>query len=360
MRFRPTFPIMLAADAGAAPQASAQASVRATAIALEISDQFVIPAYRRLAEAAGAQADAWAAFIAERESSDIESLRRAYHDLCDAWAESQIIRTGPIVLFLRYERFAFWPDARNGTQRALNALIASNDPNDLLPENLATNHVAGQGLTALERLLYGGDDPESALTAANEEAERRATVGLALARNLNGIANEVLTDWTVEGGVRDMIAMGSGWNNLFADGEEAARLLLTDLVGAFRLMHDVKLLPVLGEDIETARPLMAEAWRSARAKRNLTLNLRASRAMNDVFAQRLSEARRAQLEDSFDISTASIAALGEDLGDAATDPQRRAGIESARDAIKATQLLIVDILPPDLGITLGFNALDGD
>jgi predicted lipoprotein len=82
--------------------------------------------------------------------------------------------------------------------------------------------------------------------------------------------------------------------------------------------------------------------------------------MNDVFAQRLSEARRAQLEDSFDISTASIAALGEDLGDAATDPQRRAGIESARDAIKATQLLIVDILPPDLGITLGFNALDGD
>lgn len=359
MRFRPTTPIMLAADAGAAPQASAQMA-QATAIALSVTDEFVIPTYRRLAEASGAQADAWAAFSAERENGDIELLRAAYHDACDAWAAAQIIRTGPIVLFLRYERFAFWPDARNSTQRALDALITSDNPGDLLPENLATNHVAGQGLTAIERLLYGGQDVGLALNAASEEAERRTAVGLALARNLNGIANEVLTDWTVEGGVRDMIAMGSGWNNLFADGEEVARLLLTDLVGAFRLMHDVKLLPLLGEDVAFARPLMAEARRSVRAKRNLELNLSASRAMNDVFAQGLSAARHTALNESFDISAASIAGLSDDLGDAAADPARRGGVESVRDAIKATQLLIVDILPADLGITLGFNALDGD
>jgi predicted lipoprotein len=63
---------------------------------------------------------------------------------------------------------------------------------------------------------------------------------------------------------------------------------------------------------------------------------------------------------SFDASSAAIAALDDDLGDAAADPLRRASVEAARDAVKATQLLIVDILPADLGITLGFNALDGD
>ena len=356
MRVRPTIPILLAAASGAAPEASAEA----TSIALRVSDRFVIPAYRRLAEASGAQADAWAAFVSERENGDIESLVTAYHGSCDAWAEAQIIRTGPIVLFLRYERFAFWPDARNGTQRALDALIASDDPNELLPENLATNHVAGQGLTGIERLLYGEEEPGSALKAASEEAARRAEVGLALARNLNQIANEVLTDWTVAGGVRDMIAAGAGWNNLFADGEECARLLLTDLVGAFRLMHDVKLLPVLGESIDMARPRASEAWRSGRAKRNLMLNLEASRAMNDAFAERLRDGRRAALDESFDRSMAAIAALSEDLGDAAADPERRATVEAARDAVKSTQLLIVDILPADLGITLGFNALDGD
>ncbi len=356
MRFRPTYPLMLAADSDAGAIELAQAS----RIALEISDGFVIPTYRRLAETTAAQADVWTAYIADRANGDVDTLRAAYHETCDAWARAQIIRTGPIVLFLRYERFAFWPDARNGTQRALDALIASNDPNELLPENLANNYVAGQGLTALERLLYDGDDPAAALTALTEEAERRTNVGLALARNLNGIANEVLTDWTIEGGVRDMIAAGNGWNNLFTDGEEASRLLLTDLVGAFRLMHDVKLLPVLGESIDVARPRMAEAWRSERAKRDLILNLEASRAMNDVFAQHLGEMRRAALGESFDVSVAAIDALVEDLGEATADPEHRASVEAARDAIKATQLLIVDVLPADLGITLGFNALDGD
>ncbi len=356
MRIRPTIPITLAADFSAGPESSLQAA----SIALAVSDRFVIPAYRRLAEASGAQADAWMAFVSERENGDIASLVSAYHGSCDAWAEAQIIHTGPIALFLRYERFAFWPDARNGTQRALDALIASNDPGELLPENLATNHVAGQGLTAIERLLYDSVETGSALNAPTEESARRAEVGLALARNLNQMANEVLTDWTVEGGVRDRIAAGAGWNNMFADGEEVARLLLTDLVGAFRLMHDVKLLPVLGEDITVARPRVSEAWRSGRSKRNLVHNLEASRAMNAVFAERLSDARRVALEESFDNSFAAIAALDDDLGDAAADPLRRASVEAARDAIKDTQLQIVDILPADLGITLGFNALDGD
>jgi len=356
MRFRPTFPQMLAADVGATAPARALAS----RIALELTDEFIIPVYQGLVEASAAQADAWSAFVANRASGDIEALRSAYHESCDAWARAQIIRTGPIVLFLRYERFAFWPDARNGTQRALDAVIASSDPDDLLPENLATNRVAGQGLTALERLLYDGDDPAAALSAPNEESERRANVGLALARNLNSIANEVLTDWTVAGGVRDAIAAGNGWNNLFADDEEVTRLFLTDLVGAFQLMHDVKLLPVLGESIDVARPRMAESWRSARAQRDLALNLEASRAMNDVFAQHLAEMRRAALVESFDVSAVAIAALVPNLGEAAADPAQRGSVEAARDAIKATQLLIVDILPTDLGITLGFNALDGD
>ena len=76
---------------------------------------------------------------------------------CDAWARAQLIKTGPLSLFLRYERFAYWPEARNVTQRMLDALIASNDPKELAPETLVRDSVAAQGLTALERLLYDGD-----------------------------------------------------------------------------------------------------------------------------------------------------------------------------------------------------------
>jgi hypothetical protein len=39
---------------------------------------------------------------------------------------------------------------------------------------------------------------------------------------------------------------------------------------------------------------------------------------------------------------------------------RRALVEAARAGVKAVQLEIAATLPTDLGITLGFNSLDGD
>ncbi|MEY4879828.1 MAG: hypothetical protein RJB62_1297 [Pseudomonadota bacterium] len=354
MRRRPTYPVLLAMDA------PANDAAQTGAIALAVTDAFVIPAYRRLAEATSAQEQAWVLFSRDRTAANLEQLRVGYHAAADAWAAAQIIHTGPIVLFLRYERFAYWPEARNATQRALDTLLSSQDPDDLLSENLASNSVAGQGLTALERILFDGDDPVTALTSEGMDAEWRAAVGLALSRNVNGIANEVLTDWVVEGGMRASIAAGNGWNNLFADGAEAARLLLTDLVGAFQLMNDGKLLPVLGDSIDTARPRMAEAWRSGRPQRNLAENLAAVREMTMSFAAFTSEPRRAVLLASLDAAAMAIAAVPDDMGEAAADPARRPLVQAAFDALKIAQAEAADILPEDLGITLGFNALDGD
>jgi len=180
---------------------------------------------------------------------------------------------------------------------------------------------------------------------------------------LNTIASDVLSEWTAPDGVRAAIAANRGWNNLFAGGAEAARLLLTDLVGAFRMMHDVKLLPVLGDDVASAMPRLSESWRSQRAKRNLSLNLTAAKDMAREFARNVpasGQARMAELGRQFTAAEAAMNAVPADMGEAAADPARRPRVEAARDAIKATQVLVAEALPPELGITLGFNALDGD
>ena len=44
----------------------------------------------------------------------------------------------------------------------------------------------------------------------------------------------------------------------------------------------------------------------------------------------------------------------------AADPKRRARVDGARAAIKAVQTEIANTLPGDVGVTLGFNTLDGD
>lgn len=351
---------LLVLAAAAAPAKPDPKAAQAAKIALAVADQYVIPTYRALAEATDAQEKAWAAFAAKRETGDIAPLRAAYNTACDAWANAQLIKTGPITLFLRYDRFAYWPEARNATARALDQLLASGKPADLAADSLAHDSVAGQGLTALERLLYDGDNPAAALKAPGKDGAWRTQVGLGIARNLAAISRDVLKDWTAPDGVRAAIAANKGWKNLFADGAEAARLLLTDLVAGFKLIHDVKLLPVLGANLAAAKPRSAEAWRSGRTQRDIKLNLTSAQAMEKVFAATAPAAHRTKIDGLFATAIKAVDAAPADLGDAAADPKRRPLVDAARVAIKAVQTEIAATLPGDVGVTLGFNSLDGD
>jgi predicted lipoprotein len=191
----------------------------------------------------------------------------------------------------------------------LDRLLASGNPKDLTSDSLAHDSVAGQGLTALERLLYDGDNPAALLKAPGKDGAWRAQVGLGIARNLATISRDVLKDWTAPGGVRAAIAANKGWKNLFADGAEAARLLLTDLVAGFKLMHDVKLLPVLGANAAAAKPRSAEAWRSGRTQRDLALNLASAQAMANVFAATAPATHRSKLEALFTAAAKAMAAV---------------------------------------------------
>jgi uncharacterized protein len=341
------------------PEQKAKQALAAKAT-LAAVDGFVIPAYRALAEATDAQEKAWAAFAANRAGGNFAALRAAYNAACDAWARAQIVKTGPIGLFLRYDRFAYWPEARNVTTRTLDALLKANDPKELTAETLAHDNVAAQGLTALERLLYDGDMPETLLKAGGDAGTWRVAVGHGIAANLAQISKDVLADWTAADGVRAAIAANKPWKAIFADTPEAASLVLTDLVGAFKVMHDVKVLPIMGANAGAAKPKSAEAWRSRRTARDLALNLQATEAMTKPFAAEIPATDRTKLEKLFAAADKAMAAVPADLGDAAADPKRRGRVETARVAIKAVQTEIAKSLPDDLGVTLGFNSLDGD
>ena len=355
---QPTSLLKLVADAKPA-QPNPKAAQAARAV-LAVVDRFVIPSYRALAQAADAQEKAWTAFAANRAAGDVQSLRAAYSAACDAWARAQLIKTGPLSLFLRYERFAYWPEARNVTQRMLDALIVSNDPKELAPAALVRDSVAAQGLTALERLLYDGDNSVRLLKAPGRPGEWRTEIGQGIARNLSAIAKDVLAEWTAPDGVRAMIASNKGWKMIFADTAEAASLLLTEQVTAFRLMHDIKLLAVMGASADVARPRVAEAWRSGRSQRNLKLNLESAQAMTRIWAETVPAAHRTKLDSLYASALKAVDAVPADLGEAAADARRRPLVDSVRAGIKAVQVEIAATLPADLGITLGFNSLDGD
>jgi predicted lipoprotein len=82
--------------------------------------------------------------------------------------------------------------------------------------------------------------------------------------------------------------------------------------------------------------------------------------MAKVFDEPIPPAHRTKIDGLFAAALKATDAVPADMGEAAADPKRRPKVEAARAAIKAVQTELAKTLPADLGISLGFNLLDGD
>jgi predicted lipoprotein len=97
----------------------------------------------------------------------------------------------------------------------------------------------------------------------------------------------------------------------------------------------------------------------ARAK-ELKLNLESAQALTAIWDETIPAARRTKIEQLYTAAIKATDAVPADLGEAAADPMRRParGSGTRRDQSGAGGNR--GTLPADLGITLGFNSLDGD
>ncbi len=209
-----------------------------------------------------------------------------------------------------------------------------------------------QGLPALERLLFSEGAGEADF-AGSPEAEFRCRLGSAIAANILAIAQEVQAGW-VDGD--NAIAKRLAAPEI-AGGLKAA--LATDLLGAYVLIKDKKLDPAMGKDPADTRPKMAEGWRSGRSLRAIAAQSgvhrrhpedprrRHAQAGQQRAAQQRHRAARCQAPQR--LISASLAA----------GPQRR-DLILLRDAADAAGKRAFEEVPFVLGVTVGFNSLDGD
>ncbi|QZO02493.1 imelysin family protein [Chenggangzhangella methanolivorans] len=321
-------------------------------LAVKAIETVIVPRYEAFAKATAAQTDAWTKACADGDfAPDLGALREAYQTAADGWAAVEFVTTGPIATSLRPDRVFFGPDRRNTVAKALAELTAKARDGDLSPETVRGVSVAAQGFPALERVLY---EP------AEGEAAARCRVGVAIAKNLSGIAADVVTEWKAETGPLARLKRGEGDPLSFADPAQAAARLMTDLAGGVQRVNDVKLLPVLGSSADAARAKAAEGWRSGRSARAIRVTMASVADLARVFAAAAPVDLAAADAKAFAAAQASAAKLPDDLGEAATEPKRRKAIEAAVASFKAAQTDVVQKLAPALGVPLGFNALDGD
>lgn len=308
----------------------------------EVIDAHILPGQARFSAATAALTDA-----ADTNCTP-GALRPAYHAAFDAWMGVSHLRLGPVEEDGRALAIAFWPDARGLVPRTLARLIAEADPVAGDPAGFAEVSVAGRGLFALERLLfdadfdgYGAGDYTCALTRA-------------VTADLARMAREVEAGW--QQSFADVLRMaGAPGNTVFLGDREGAQALFTTLVSGLEFTADQRLGRPLGS-FDRPRPERAEARRSGRPLRNVTLSLAALRDM----ALRLADGDAPETTAAFNRALEAAAALDDPTLASVADPQGRLKVEILQQRVRAVRDAALAEIGPRLGVSAGFNAMDGD
>ena len=321
-------------------------------IARRFADEFAIPRFQAVAAAAHAQQTAWEAFCTAPKRGGLEALKQSYMTLSDAWSDVEFVRIGPAAVALRVERFNWWLDRTDAGGKAMTAMLAAK-PEDLTVDKLAMGSVAGQGSPIIERLLYPSP---AALLSKTKDGHQRCAIGVAVAREQAAIADQIVTDWTSPEGANAALIANKAWKTSFATADEAASVMMTDLVAGLEGLKDLKVAMEFHDIMNPKAVRLAEAARSDRTLRDIARNLAALRQGLALFLDGASPAQKDQLSAAFDGAARDLNALQNANGDAA----RVAAVKQALASFGLLSQTAMTVVPQATGLTLGFNNLDGD
>ncbi len=316
----------------------------------------IVPAFGALASTTAALEPAAAEYCARPDGNRRAALAAALAEVLRRWAEVDFLLFGPLAENQQAERFAFWPDSSGAGARQLRRVRAKADPALLEPQRLAGSSAAIQGLPAFEALLFGD--------GAGQVGDYDCKLAVAIAANLKQLSLDIMRRWTAPDGWRALMLSAGPGNSYYASPREAANELLKAVLTGFVQLRDQRLMTALGKD-GGARPEKLPYWRSGGTEAYLGATLAGLRQ----FLRQLdlpglaggdSESERAAIDRQFKQAQEGLERAGRPLARTILTPAGRAGVEQVIAAVKMVQDLVGVRLAPAAGLSVGFNALDGD
>jgi predicted lipoprotein len=324
------------------------------ALLLCLTTAFATPAWTDIAEVVNVHLRpslaGFSARTAELESAAQGScnpalLTPAFNAAFDAWMPLADVRLGPSEQAAL--SIAFWPDSRGFIEKALRQILSANDPVAEDPTAYAHVSIAARGLFALERMLF---DPAF---APRPDAPLNCTLVQTIAADLAAQAAALETAW--DAGFAETL-LTAGANSTFQTPLEARRAIYTQILAGLEFTEATRIGRPLGEPLKP-RPKRAEAWRSGRPLRNITLAcgtaLRLAHALGDDLPLPKSDAALARvLEQASTITDPSF----QDID----GPIARFRLEVLQQSVVSLKTALSEELGPPLSLTVGFNSQDGD
>ena len=366
-RIFPALALVLLILAGTASALRAQdiAATDYARVNAALVEHHALPRYERLATETNAFAAGAEAFCAGPSDDGRAHLRERFHEAMDAWMGVQHLRFGPVDLFMRGYRFYFWPQARGKAADAVADIVAAGEDDAALAARIGRANVAIQGLLAAEVLLYD----ERYLGAGPSGGARGCGLLTAATANMRTMAAGILADWRDGDAAFARLMAMPGPDNPYVEDHAAGTLaFFQSLYDSLQLIYDVNLKPVIGDSAGAVRPFLSESRLSGRSQRNIVGTLEAlemlyggegGSGLGDLTAIADPKLDRLLLK-AFRLTLATARSIDRPVEAAAADPSLRPQVEKLATQVRALKQIARNRLAPALGLTVGFNALDGD
>lgn len=346
--------------------AQAQISYDHKGLATQALENHIRPGYQQLREAMqGLTRDMDALCAAPSENKRIQA-RAAYSAAALAWAWMEHLRFGPVIKANRYERLAYWPDAKGLGRRQAARALRVQEQSVLDVASLARKSVALQGLTALEVVLYGKGNAVLGKSGGQEEAHKfRCSYGRAIAHNSLSISRDIEAAWSREGSFSRIWLNPGPDNPVYRNPAEVTLELMKAYRYGLELVREHKLIPPLGMRHPGQRPSRPQYAMSALSIPAL------SSALNGVmhlYAEGGLEQRlKKKLPDIAKLISVELKAVKGLLRKVALPGPEAFKDEAARNVLISTGFPLKnaiktggEALLASAGLTIGFNAGDGD
>lgn len=334
-------------------------------LARQVLERHIRPGYDALVKETQSLKAQSEAFCAAAQDGSLDAVRAAFRSTVLAWSRMEHIQFGPVMEERRGTRMLYWPDRKSLGRKQIRRALLKKDASVLTKEALAAKSVAVQGLGAIEQLLFWEADEDFAKAA--DTRDHRCGYLTAASANVAAIAEEIVSGWSSGGDAeRTLLTPGPDNPAYLSDTEVTLEIAKSLLVGLEKL-RDVKIAGPLGLRRKSARRTSAAFERSGLSTAAIIADLE---GLIELFRkggimERL-DAHETGIGKAilFDMEQAlkTLKTLPASMKQAATDEDG-----TAQDDLIAVGFPLKNargeanrVLAEAAGLTLGFNALDGD
>jgi len=321
---------------------------------------YVVGAMQGFEHASAGLAQSLQAWCAAPDDAKRASVRDRFAETVASWSGIEFLRFGPLVQANRFERIFFWPDPRGVTLRQVQALLAATIETAGDAQVLATRSVALQGLPALEYVLYRDS---GLLTGTSKAFAIECAYASAVTHNLAERARELAQAWRADTDYGALFSRPGSDNPVYRSQREVASEAFKSLSTGLQFLREIKLVPVLGDGSaasEARRARRAPFWRSEISVRAFHASVVGLRAFLRAGAYQDGTGIVANLDEELTRAEELLAGMSAPLAELLSDAEHTRQLQLLVLLLDNAKRLLDENMAPAFGVTIGFNALDGD